>query len=153
MKALRWLYVVGMVFMFQMPGLADPSGVSIVSPDRPRVWYNPSGDKLTQYLEWSPAQGQLILHVAYANVGDTTAAWSDQYYLDSFQLAFPSVHLDSSRNRLYVVTGHGHQSEIGHLEPGVMGDRVVLDDHYQLSAHRRNGVVEAAIKPVSEPGR
>ena len=135
-----------------IPSSADELGVSITSPDRPPVWFNRSGEKLSQYLEWSCPKEQLVLHVALANVGNTPAVWRNQSYIDSFALTFPMVRLNRSQNRLYVAH-HGHESDIGHLEPGVFGDRVVLDNRLELSAHRENGVIKAAISPSGNSSR
>ena len=66
---------------------------------------------------------------------------------------FPTVHLDRSKNRLYVVSSHGHESTIGHLESGVLGNRVVLEHHVELSAHRHNGVIRASIKGPIQAAR
>jgi hypothetical protein len=145
MKVPHYLLVMAAAFLMQPPCQADGPGFAITSPDHPPVWYNRSGDKLSQYLEWSRSKEQLVLHVAYANVGNTSAVWRNQSYADTFELSFPAVHLDSANNRLYVAARHGHTSTIGHLEPGVFGDRVVLEHHLELSAHRQNGVIKAAI--------
>jgi hypothetical protein len=145
MKLSKFLVVMAVAGLSQLPCSAGPSNVCITSPDHPAVWYNRMGDKLTQYLEWNQAEDQLVLHVAYANVGNTSAVWRDQYDIDTFKLAFPNVHLDSTNNRLYVVTRHGHEDSIGHLEPGVLGTRVVLNPDLELSAHRQHGVVNASI--------
>ena len=130
---------------------ADPSGFSITSPDHPPAWYNGTGDKLNQYLAWSDTKGQLVAHVAY-NLGNSTSYQRDQTWVDNFELSFPTVHLDRSTNRLYV-PDHGREITIGRLESGVFGTRVVLSDNFELSAHRRHGVVQAAIKPVSRTDR
>ena len=144
MKLLKFLVVIAGGILTQLPCLAGQPDFCITSPDRPAVWYNRTGDKLSQYLEWNQAKDQLVAHVAYANVGNTPAVWRDQSYIDTFKLAFPTVHLDSSRNRLYVAD-RGHRNNIGHLEPGVFGIRVVLNSNLELFAHRRDGVVNASI--------
>jgi hypothetical protein len=139
------------IYLWQLPASADQAAFSITSPDRPAVWYNRTGDKIGQYLDWSNAKNQLVLHLAY-NLGNSTSYERDQTWIDNFELSFPNVHLNRSNNRLYFVGEHGREITIGHLEPGIAGTRVVLDNA-ELSAHRRNGVVEAAIKSVSSPSR
>jgi hypothetical protein len=153
MKVLILILIIAAGCLLQLPCLAGQPNFSITSPDRPPVWYNRTGDKLSQYLEWSRTKGQLVLHVAYANVSDTAAVWSDQSYIDTFELSFPTVHLDSLKNRLYVVADQGREINIGHLESSVFGTRVALNPDLEFSAHRRNGVVQAAIKPVNSPNR
>jgi hypothetical protein len=152
MRLPRLLLVILVGFLSQLPCSADQTAFSITSPDRPPVWYNTTGDKLTQYLDWSHSKGHLVLHVAY-NRGESTSYERDQTLVDSFELSFPTVQMDWSKNRLYIVSGRGSEVTIGHLDSGVLGTRVVLDNHFELSAHRRNGVVQAAIKSVSRPNR
>lgn len=93
-----------------------------------------------------------MLHVAYKR-GESTSFPSDQTLIDAFELSFPTVHMDWSKNRLYAVDDRNQEVSIGHLESGVLGTRVILNDNVKLSAHRQNGVVEAAIKSDNPPSR
>ncbi len=151
MKVLNLLLVIVVGLISNVPGRAGEPSLSIASPDHPAVWYNRSGEKLSQYLEWICSKEQLVLHVAYANVGNTSAVWRNQSYVDAYELSFPTVRLDRSNNRLYVVSKHGHESSIGHVESGAFGHRVVLDRRVELSAHRQNGVIKAAINSGGIP--
>ena len=151
MKALSILLVVVVGLVSNWPSRGSEPNLSITSSDHPQEWYNRTGDKLSQYLEWSRSKDHLVLHVAYANVSDTSSVWREQSYVDSFDLSFPTVRLDRSANRLYVVASHGHESTIGHLESGAFGNRVVLEHHLELSAHRHNGVIRASINSVGSP--
>jgi hypothetical protein len=151
MKYLKLLLLIVAGSLLQVPCSAGQPLFCITSPDRPPVWYNRAGDKLSQYLDWSNSKDQLVLHVAY-NLGNSTSYERDQTWIDTFELSFPSVHLDRSKNRLYFIADHDREITIGHLESGVVGTRVVLENA-ELSAHRRNGVVQAAIKSVSSPSR
>jgi hypothetical protein len=135
-----------------LSSLASPPALSIASPDHPPVWYNRTGDKLTQYLEWSNSKDQLVLHVAYSSIPSSPEVWSDQYYIDKFKLSFPTVRLDRSQNRLYFAN-HGHEITVGHLDSGILGTRVELENNVELSAHRSNGVLHATIRSVNSPSR
>jgi hypothetical protein len=97
-------------------------------------------------LVWSRSKNQLLLHLAYANVANTSAVWTDQSFIDKIDITFPAVHLDRIRNQLYVVGARGIKRNLGHLEHGIFGDRVILDAHLEVSAHRQNGVIAAAIE-------
>jgi hypothetical protein len=152
MKHLKLLLIIVAVSLSQLPCSAGQPNFCITSPDRPPVWYNRTGDKLSQYLDWSHSKGQLVLHVAY-NKGDSTSYQRDQTLIDSFELSFPTVHMDWSKNRLYVVADHGREITIGHVDTGGLESRVILEDNLELSAHRRNGVVQAAIKSVGNLNR
>jgi len=153
MKALDIILIIAVGSLSQLPCSADQSNFCITSPDRPPVWYNRSGDKLSEELRWSNSKQQLMLRVAYANVDSTVSAWRDQTLVDTFVLSFPTVRLDRSTSRLYFIDDHGREINIGHLESGLFGNRVVLDDNVELSAHRRNGVITAAIRSVNGPSR
>ncbi|MCE0523487.1 MAG: hypothetical protein LV480_11320 [Methylacidiphilales bacterium] len=124
-------------------GLAAASSFCLTSPDKPAVWYNRSGDKVSEYLAWDDAKEKLVLLLSYNRVEFLSDR--DQTYYDNFQLAFPTVRLDRSTDRLYFVGKNGREITIGHLEPGILAQRVVLDDGVQLSAHRRNGIILASI--------
>jgi hypothetical protein len=60
------------------------------------------------------------------------------------ELPFPDVHLDRDGN-LFVVSDRNQMVPIGHLENGVFGTEVVLDDRVHLSAHRRDQVLSAKL--------
>lgn len=137
------------LFMIGMPGLgrclADSPQIRIISPDQPSIWYNRAGDKLSQYLQWSDSKNELLLRVAYSELESDPVVWWDQFYVDNFELSFPSVRLDRSTKQLYVVGKKGEIVKIGHLESGVFGCRVVLGRNFELSVHRENGIVNAEI--------
>ena len=67
MKVLGLLLIILAGYFSQLSSPAGPPALSIASPDHPPVWYNRTGDKLTQYLEWSNSKDQLVLHVAYSS--------------------------------------------------------------------------------------
>jgi hypothetical protein len=123
----------------------------LVSPDRPAVWYNLAGDKVSQELSWDRSKQELVSYVAYSRVEDTPIR--DQTLYDTFKLSFPMVRLDESNDSLYFVGKNGHRVTIGHLESGILGTRVVLNDDVQFSEHRHDGVVHAAIASVNHLGR
>src|ERR1700677_4130259 len=88
---------------------------SIISPDRPPIWYNPVGMKVSQNLEWE--KGELVLHLAYDRVEFTPS--SDQSYYDTFKLSFPTIHLDGSTKHIYFQADDGRKVDIGRLESSV----------------------------------
>jgi len=45
MKLFALFLVIAVGLMTQLPCFADQPGCSITSPDRPPIWYNPTGDK------------------------------------------------------------------------------------------------------------
>jgi hypothetical protein len=141
---LRIASIVLLVLSMQRSCLGAPPSFCITSPDRPPVWFNLSGDKLSQYLEWSHTKHQLVLHVAYANVANTPAVWSEQSFIDTFHLSFPTVRLDKNKT-LYAKAQHNELITVGHIEPSIFGDRVILSKGLEVSAHRRNGVVNGSI--------
>jgi hypothetical protein len=115
------------------------SAFSVVSPDQPPVWYNRAGQKVSQYLVWDKPKGELTLNVAYNQLQNEQTY--DETYYDTFKLRFPTVHFNPSTDHLFVNDENGRPVNIGHLD----GTRVVLDNGFVLSAHRRNGVVLAMI--------
>jgi hypothetical protein len=127
-----------------LPLCASPaSGFSVVSPDRPAIWFNRSGQKVSQELSWDEAKQRLVLYLSY----DTIQNWptSDQWYYDNFKLSFPEVRLNEATNSLYFVDKSGRRFTLGHLEDGAFGKRVVLEDGVQLVVHRANDEVHASI--------
>jgi len=131
------------LILWLCPAWATAFGFSITSPDRPAIWYNRAGDKVSQHLDWDREKREVVLYVAYNTVEFMPLA--DQTYYNTFRLSFPMVRWDESTNRLYFIDRHGRRIDIGHVEPGIMGDRVVLNDDVRLSAQRSNGVIHAAI--------
>jgi hypothetical protein len=142
MKFVGFAVVVGAVSAMTAGRLMG-QGVSLTSPDHPAIWYNPVGDRVEQYLTWDRAKGVLMLNVAYDE--EESRPVRDQFYYDSFHLSFPMVRLDEATNRLYVPGGHGGRVFIGHLEPGMMGNRVVLNDDLEFAAHRDGREIHATI--------
>ena len=117
----------------------NAAAFSVVSPDQPPVWFNRAGQKVSQYLLWDTSKGELILNVAYNQLQNEQTY--DETYYDTFKLRFPTVHFNPSANHFFVNDENGRPVTIGHLD----GSRVVLDNGFQLSAHRHNGVVLAMI--------
>jgi len=145
MRPLTIPLISAVITLSLLPCSAGEPSFCIVSPDHPPAWYNIAGDKLSQKLTWSDSKEQLRLHVAYSQVA-SPAVWRDQTLIDTFELSFPSIHLNRITNRLYFIGANGREIDVGHLAPGPFGTRVVLDDNVELSAHRHDGVIRAAIE-------
>jgi hypothetical protein len=144
MKVIFPFFLVVVAFsLFQVSSSASEPYITIASPDHPHIWWNLSGDKVSQYLEWNREEDQLVLHLAYADISQI--AERNQSDIDTFDLSFPTVRLDSTGNSLYVLLDGNHKTTIGHLKAGIFGERVVLNNDFQLSAHRHDGIVRAAI--------
>jgi hypothetical protein len=60
------------------------------------------------------------------------------------QLPFPGIKLDKDGN-LFVVDSQKRRLPIGHLESGIFGGKVVLNDNVRLSAHRRDRVLSGKL--------
>ncbi|HEY0257828.1 MAG TPA: hypothetical protein VGC39_10325 [Candidatus Methylacidiphilales bacterium] len=143
--------ILGLIIFTAALGLLPVSADwAITSPDHPAIWYNPSGMKVSQDLNWDRTRQMLVLNLAYDRVEFTPQ--NDQTYYDTFRLFFPTIHLNGSNNRLYFQADDGRHIEIGRIESGIFGNRAVLDDNYQLSAHRRDGRIEAKITMASGSG-
>ena len=142
MKALGIAFFIA-VCLLHSPCRAGQGGFCVVSPDRPVVWYNRSGDEIGKELAWNNSKQKLEVYVAYSNTAYTSN--HDQTLYDRFRLSFPTVRLEGATGRLYVRDEKGRENEIGHLRSGFLGSRVVLDKNVRVSVHRKNGVVTAAL--------
>jgi hypothetical protein len=58
----------------------------LTSPDRPAIWYNWTGDKLEQSLEWNGKRQELLARVAYSEL--ESRPLRDQYFYDTFGCLF-----------------------------------------------------------------
>ncbi len=143
MKALVLLLAAMLGLLWISSGTASGTGFVLTSPDRPPIWFNRSGDKVEQDLSWDRAKQELVLYISYDRVQFIPER--DQTYYDTVRLAFPTVRLDESTNQLYFIGDRGRKIAIGHLESGIFGERAVLNDDVQLSAHRGHDVVRAQI--------
>jgi hypothetical protein len=151
MKALGLVLVPVMGILLLSSGSATAYGFSLTSPDRPPVWYNLAGDKVSQELDWDRSKQELVSYIAYSRVEFTPER--DQTLYDTFHLTFPMVRLDESTDQLYFVGKNGHRVTIGHLESGFLGTRVVLNDDVRFSENRRDGVVRAMIASAGSAER
>ena len=143
---MRCLIIIFIINLFVAgSAVAGEGHFVLTSPDAPSVWYNRSGDKVTQYLRWSDSKQALVAHVAYNELPSDSASWREQDRVDRFELSFPMVRLDRSTNELYVVGRRGYKITIGHIETGPFGTRVALANDLELSAHRVNGFLHAEI--------
>lgn len=146
MKVREILLFVVAGFLLQTPCPAEQSYLCITSPDHPSVWYNRAGEKASEELRWRNSKDVLNLDVAYYNIANTSVTWNDQLYMDRFELTFPTVHLDRATNQLYFTDDHQQKIIIGHVDSGMLGTRVILNKNVEVSAHRQNGVINAAIR-------
>ncbi len=123
---------------------APESHVLVASPDHPRTFWTSGWDENTHYVQWNSAANALEAHVVYSAPGYMDN-WNPVLY-DQFKARFPGVHLDAKQARLYLVGPHKHQVTIGHLEPGVYGDRVQLEKDIGLEdASAMMGHLDAAL--------
>ena len=125
---------------------------TVTSPDHPRAWYVGNNfDKLDQALQWNEREGGLTLQITYTLNGNWPV-YDDPDLYSSFTVHFPAVHLDPASRELYIAPSARRRITIGSLQPGFLGHRVVLDHNVTVSAHRRKGVIDAALV-VSPPDR
>jgi hypothetical protein len=120
------------------------SGLYIESPDYPAVWYNRTGDKVGQELAWNRAKQLLILYVSYGN--QPVIEQRNPLSYDSFQLTFPRVHLDPSTAVLYSTDEKGRRTDIGRLNPGMFGTKVILNPGIDVIVHRGKSFLSAALQ-------
>jgi hypothetical protein len=118
--------------------------VLVTSPDHPRTFWTGGWEPVTHYVQWNEDLGALEGHVTYGTPSYAANWWNPVYY-DSFKVKFPGVRLDAKEGRLYVLDAHKHQVTIGHLQPGVFGDRVELEKNVDLDMQRHNGHLDAAL--------
>ncbi len=148
MKHPFFLWLIGVIFYgcLALVLAASPTDTRILttSPDHPRTFWTSGWEMMDHYTNWNADAGALEAHVTYgAPSADTN--WWNPVYSDSFKVKFPKVHLDAREGRLYLLDSHKHQVTIGHLQPGVFGDRVELEKNVDLSTHRHNGHLDAAL--------
>ena len=127
---------------------ADEGGVILASPDHPRTWWTGDWDQFDHYVQWNSALGKLEGHVSFGDLASSD--WANPMLYESFKVTFPGVHLNAREGRLYLLDRHKRQLTIGHLEPGVYGSRVELEPNVDLSTHRHNGHLDAALVKAPE---
>ncbi len=118
--------------------------VLTTSPDHPRTFFTSGREQVDHYVQWNADAGALEGHVTYGTPSLDANWWNPAYY-DSFKVHFPNVRLDAQEGRLYVIDSRKHQVTIGHMQPGVFGQRVELERNVDLSMHRHDGRLDAAL--------
>jgi hypothetical protein len=119
--------------------------VLVTSPDHPRTFWTGGYDQLDHYVQWNANTDALEGHVSYGTPSYSSDWTWNPAYSDSFKVRFPAVHLDSREGRLYLLDSHKHQVTIGHLQPGVFGQRVELEKNVDLDMRRHDGHLDAAL--------
>ena len=109
----------------------------ITSPRHPRTFDITGNDKLSQELRWDAETQTLSAFVAYSLVSGGGDEEIDPANYRVLQLPFPGVKLDKDSN-LFVLDSQNRKLFIGHLESGIFGGKVVLNDNVRLSAHRHD---------------
>lgn len=109
----------------------------ITSPRHPRTFDITGNDKLSQDLRWDAETQTLSAFVAYSLVSGGGDEEIDPANYRVLQLPFPGVKLDKDSN-LFVLDSQNRKLFIGHLESGIFGGKVVLNDNVRLSAHRHD---------------
>jgi hypothetical protein len=115
------------------------------SPDHPSTWVV-GATNIHQAFRWDTSKQMLFADVKYS-----TRDYADSIHPTQegdYALSFPSVHLDSSTNKL---TAHG--TTIGALHHGILGSEVVLKRGLELDIHRHHGKIYAAIVPGPSDNR
>lgn len=136
-------------FVGSFPIDASPSeGTSatmvIFSPRHPASFYFSGNDKLSQELRWNKETQTLEACVTYSLVSGGGDDEDDPSNYKTFELPFPTVKLDQNNN-LIAFGRQNRAVHLGHLEGGIFGPKVVLNDNVKFSAHRRNGSLSAKI--------
>jgi hypothetical protein len=108
----------------------------ITSPRHARTFDVSGNNKLSQDLRWNSETQSLTAVVSYSLITGEGDADFDPANYRVIELPFPSVKLDKDSN-LFVWDPRNQKVVIGHLEGGVFGARVVLNENVRLSAHRR----------------
>jgi hypothetical protein len=109
----------------------------ITSPRHPRTFDITGNDKLSQELRWDAETQTLSAFVAYSLVSGGGDEDIDPANYRVLQLPFPGVKLDKDRN-LFVLDSQNRKLFIGHLDSGIFGSKIVLNDNVRLSAHRHD---------------
>jgi hypothetical protein len=123
-------------------GAVGSPGFSIVSPDHPATWEVGFNDKVAQRLRWSESEGGLLLDVTYSLITYTDTIPPSDF--KTYTVAFPGVSMDGD-GRLFVLDNHKHKIIIGSRTGGPFGTQVALNRSVELSAHRRNGRLNAML--------
>jgi hypothetical protein len=109
----------------------------ITSPRHPRTFDVTGNDKLSQGLRWDAETQTLSAFVTYSLVSGGGDEEIDPANYRVLQLPFPDVKLDKDSN-LFVLDSQNRKLLIGHLDSGIFGTKVVLNDNVRLSAHRHD---------------
>jgi hypothetical protein len=119
--------------------------LKIVSPDHPAIWFV-GGDfeKFDQSLHWNEDTQMLSLDIVYTLNGEWPH-YEQADRFDAFNLSFPAVRENRVDHELYWLDHAGCKVVLGAVEPGVLGNRVVLRKDVELSAHRKNGILHAML--------
>lgn len=136
-------------FVTALAAAPTDSRVLVTSPDHPRTFWTSGFEEHDKYVQWNADADALEAHVVYGTPSYTDS-WNPALY-DHFQARFPNVHLNAAEGRLYVVGPHHSEVTIGHLQPGVFGNRVELEKNVDLSMHRHNGHLDAALVTAPNP--
>jgi hypothetical protein len=88
-------------------------------------------------LRWDAETQTLSAFVTYSLVSGGGDEEIDPANHRVLQLPFPGVKLDKDSN-LFVLDSQNRRLLIGHLDSGIFGTKVVLNDNVRLSAHRRD---------------
>ncbi len=136
------------VFLACQLGFASTTSTpfyTIASPDHPRSWYvGADFDKLDQSLRWDERHQVLCLDITYTLQGEWPVR-QDPDLSNRFTVRFPVVRFDPASRQLYFASSPGRRTFIGSVQSSFFGPRVALDRNVEVSAHRRNGVIDAAI--------
>jgi hypothetical protein len=116
----------------------------ITSPRHPRTFDVEANDKLSQELRWNPTTQSLSAVVTYSYVSGGGDDELDPANYRVLELPFPNVHVDEKSN-LFALNDHKERVSLGHLESGIFGDKVVLNNNVRLSAHRHENELAAKL--------
>jgi len=147
----KWSLILGFQAVACMLGSAFasssdmPSTVRIASPDHPRVWYlDGNFRKLSQSLRWDQKNRILYLDLTYSLNGEW-AHMEDSDLYQTLSVSFPDVQVDRPGRQLYFRAKNGRKIFLGKLTNSFFGDRISPYDYVEISAHRRKGVLDAAL--------
>ncbi|MEJ0000032.1 MAG: hypothetical protein WDO13_13190 [Verrucomicrobiota bacterium] len=122
----------------------------LASPDHPRTFWTGNFDKFDQYVQWNAAAGTL------EGLRDVRAASLHQLVesdpLRQLQGTLPRRASRRADRQLYLMGPRKRHVTIGHLEPGVFGPRVELENDVAFNAYRHNGLLYAALVAELEAG-
>jgi hypothetical protein len=114
------------------------------------VWYI-TGDfwKISQSLRWDRKSQVLYLDVAYSINGEWPKMENPDLY-HTLSVSFPEVRADRSGNLLYCRTKDGRKIPLATVSSSVFGERTSPFHNVEISAHRQNGVFDAALLVKSQ---